>query len=44
VDVREDPLRYSGRFYASWFGYDADGNVAALVTDFQTIEWTTARW
>ena len=31
-------------FYASWFGYDAEGNVAALVTDFQTIEWTTAKW
>ena len=31
-------------FYASWFGYDADGNVAALVTDFATIDWTTADW
>ena len=31
-------------FYASWFGYDADGNVAALVTDFQTIDWGTAKW
>ncbi|WP_072391563.1 DUF4241 domain-containing protein [Hyphomicrobium sp. CS1GBMeth3] len=31
-------------FYASWFGYDADGNVAALVTDFQTINWETATW
>lgn len=31
-------------FYASWFGYDADGNVAALVTDFATIDWTTAKW
>lgn len=31
-------------FYASWFGYDADGNVAALVTDFQTIDWDTADW
>lgn len=31
-------------FYAPWFGYDADGNVAALVTDFQTIEWTNAKW
>ncbi len=31
-------------FYASWFGYDASGNVAALVTDFATIDWTTATW
>ena len=31
-------------FYASWFGYDADGNVAALVTDFETIDWGTAKW
>lgn len=31
-------------FYASWFGYDADGNVAALVTDFLTIEWDQAAW
>lgn len=31
-------------FYASWFGYDADGNVAALVTDFATIDWDTADW
>lgn len=31
-------------FYASWFGYDAEGNVAALVTDFATIDWATAQW
>jgi hypothetical protein len=31
-------------FYASWFGYDAKGNVAALVTDFATIEWDEAKW
>jgi hypothetical protein len=31
-------------FYASWFGYDADGNVTALVTDFNTIDWAKARW
>lgn len=31
-------------FYASWFGFDADGNVAALVTDFATIDWDTADW
>lgn len=31
-------------FYASWFGYDADGNVAALVTDLATIDWATADW
>lgn len=31
-------------FYASWFGFDADGNVAALVTDFATVAWGTADW
>ena len=31
-------------FYASWFGYDTDGNVAALITDFQTVDWNTAQW
>jgi hypothetical protein len=31
-------------FYASWFGYDANGDVAALVTDFATIDWSTAKW
>ncbi|MDQ8697168.1 DUF4241 domain-containing protein [Hyphomicrobium sp. LHD-15] len=31
-------------FYASWFGFDADGRVAALVTDFTTIDWATAKW
>jgi hypothetical protein len=31
-------------FYASWFGYDANGNVATLVTDFATIDWATATW
>lgn len=31
-------------FYTSWFGYDADGNVVALVTDFLTIDWDTAKW
>jgi hypothetical protein len=31
-------------FYASWFGYDAQGNVAALVTDFATVDWDTATW
>lgn len=30
--------------YASWFGYDAEGNVAALVTDFATVDWATAKW
>jgi hypothetical protein len=30
-------------FYASWFGYDAKGNVVALVTDFQVIAWERAR-
>lgn len=31
-------------FYASYFGYDAAGNVTALVTDFATVDWRTAKW
>jgi Protein of unknown function (DUF4241) len=31
-------------FYATWFGYDKDGNVAALVTDFSTIDWNSSTW
>lgn len=31
-------------FYASYFGYDASGNVAALLTDFTTIDWANAKW
>lgn len=31
-------------YYASWFGYDAQGNVVALVTDFATIDWAAAEW
>jgi hypothetical protein len=31
-------------FYASWFGYDAQGRVAALVTDFLVVDWSEARW
>lgn len=31
-------------FYASWFGYDAEGRVVALITDFQTLDWPTAKW
>ncbi len=31
-------------FYASWFGFDAAGQVAALVTDFKTIDWASAKW
>ena len=31
-------------FYASWFGFDAAGQVAALATDFKTIDWATAKW
>jgi hypothetical protein len=27
-------------FYASYFGYDADGGVAALLTDFQVLDWS----
>jgi hypothetical protein len=30
--------------YASWFGYDAQGSIAALVTDFQVIDWAKAKW
>lgn len=30
-------------YYASWFGFDAAGNVVALVTDFATIDWENAR-
>lgn len=25
--------------YASWFGFDPDGNVAVLLTDFQALDW-----
>ena len=31
-------------FYTSWFGYDAEGKVAALITDFNTIDWAAAKW
>ena len=31
-------------FYSSWFGFDKDGKVAALVTDFNTIDWATSKW
>ncbi len=31
-------------FYASWFGYDTNGDVVALVTDFAAIDWSTAKW
>src|SRR4029078_4230104 len=31
-------------FYASWFGYDAQGRVAALVTDFAVVDWAKAKW
>lgn len=30
--------------YASWFGYDGQGNVASLVTDFDVIDWSKAKW
>jgi len=29
--------------YASWFGYDADGGLIALVTDFESVDWSKAR-
>lgn len=31
-------------FYTSWFGYDADGKVAALLTDFDIIAWDKSKW
>lgn len=31
-------------FYASYFGYDASGEVAALVTDFAVTDWAKAKW
>ena len=30
-------------FYTSWFGYDAEGRPAALVTDFNLEEWDKAK-
>jgi Protein of unknown function (DUF4241) len=27
-------------YYASYFGYDADGKVASLLTDFQVLDWS----
>jgi Protein of unknown function (DUF4241) len=27
-------------YYASYFGYDADGTVATLLTDFQVLDWS----
>lgn len=30
--------------YASWFGYDAQGHMAALITDFLVIDWAKAKW
>ena len=31
-------------FYTSWFGFDADGKVAALLTDFNTVDWPNSKW
>ena len=31
-------------FYTSWFGFDGQGNVAALLTDFNTIDWPSSKW
>ena len=31
-------------YYASYFGFDAKGDVVALVTDFETIDWAGAKW
>ena len=31
-------------FYASWFGFDAGGKAAVLLTDFSTINWQKAKW
>jgi hypothetical protein len=30
--------------YASWFGYDAQGKIAALVTDLNIVDWDKTRW
>lgn len=30
--------------YASWFGIDADGRPAQLITDFDVIDWARSRW
>jgi Protein of unknown function (DUF4241) len=30
-------------FYASYFGYAADGSVATLLTDFQVMDWSLAK-
>ena len=30
--------------YASWFGYDAQGRVVALLTDFNVVDWSKAQW
>jgi Protein of unknown function (DUF4241) len=30
--------------YASWFGYDQQGRIAALVTDFSVVDWSKAKW
>jgi len=29
--------------YASWFGYAADGTLAALITDFNVVDWSKAQ-
>lgn len=31
-------------FYTSWFGFNAEGEVAALLTDFNTIDWSKSKW
>ena len=30
--------------YASWFGYDAQRRIAALITDFNVVDWAKAKW
>jgi uncharacterized protein DUF4241 len=30
--------------YASWFGYDAQGRIAVLLTDFNVVDWSKAKW
>ena len=30
--------------YASWFGYDAQGRVVALLTNFNVVDWSKAQW
>jgi hypothetical protein len=37
------PSGWGDGFYASYFGYDAAGDVTALLTDFNVIDWAALR-